>query len=125
MVDNISISYLLPLQELPLNILQLCRMAVLCMMQKNLKRLHFGLLELSGCQFFIEKGWGILQTRRYIAKMKTTCMFKFNMGILLDYSFDILPSTRKIISQYNIHVRNKDQFNFPKCRLDIIYFLLI
>lgn len=75
--------------------------------------------------FFIEKGWGILQTRRYISKMKTTCMFKFNMGILLDYSFDILPSTRKIISQYNIHVRNKDQFNFPKCRLDIIYFLLI
>lgn len=58
----------------------------------------------------LETGWGILQTRRYIAKMKT--LSKFNMGILLDYSFDIIPSKRKIISQYNI--RNKDQFIVPK-----------
>lgn len=35
-----------------------------------------------------------------------------NMGILLDYSFDIIPSKRKIISQYNI--RNKDKFIVPK-----------
>lgn len=32
---------------------------------------------------YLETGWEILQTRRYIAKMKT--MFKSNMGSLPDY----------------------------------------
>lgn len=65
---------------------------------------------------YLETGWDILQTRRYIAKMKT--MFKFNMGTLPDYLFDIIPNKRENISRYN--TRNKDQFNVPKCRLDLL-----
>lgn len=65
---------------------------------------------------YLETGWEILQTRRYIPKMKT--MFKFNMGSLPDYLFDIIPNKRENISQYN--TRNKDQFNVPKCRLDLL-----
>lgn len=46
---------------------------------------------------YLETGWEILQTRRYIAKMKT--MFKFNMGSLPDYLCDIIPNKRENISR--------------------------
>lgn len=59
--------------------------------------------------------WETLQTRRYIARMTT--MFKINMGFVSDYLFDIISSKRENISHCN--TRNKDQFNVPKCRLDL------
>lgn len=47
-------------------------------------------------------------------------MFKINMCIVPYFLFDIFPSKRENISHYN--TRNKDQFNVPKCRLDVPVF---
>lgn len=56
-----------------------------------------------------------LQTRRYIAKTKTT--FTFNMGTSLTIYLILFLASRKI---YHNTTRNNDQFNVPNCRLKLL-----
>ena len=64
---------------------------------------------------YFETGWETLKARRYVAKMIT--MFKINTGNVPEYLCDIVPKKHENVSEYN--TRNKDQFIFPRCNLEL------
>lgn len=112
------------LLDLPLNMLQLCEMTVLCMVQTNLKRFNCVMFELSlGCQFLYQgKRFIYKQGGKFYKTDATSLRWKLcsnlTWGLCPTIYLILFFSKLENISQYN--TRSKDRFNVPKYRLDLL-----